>query len=80
MAYTLADIKLDIVAVSTENTRWLVFAENNIVIINKNFEAVTVNNAEIFSDFHGDDYSSHFINFTNNACRFHAIFLLIKII
>lgn len=71
MADELVLIVLDIVGVSAENASRLVLLEDDLILVNKDFDRVTTSDVHGVSDLNREYDSSKFVNLSNNACRFH---------
>ena len=77
-AYTLA-VKVNyVINVVAENTGGLIFFENDLVAVSKNFKCILGLYIQHVADLNGQNDSSELVYLANNTSRFHKLFSLNK--
>ena len=83
-AYSLTRVFDDFLRISTEYAARRIFAENDVLSIEKHFNRITVINSERAAHLDGENDSSELVNFSDNSSTFHMnqppIITLAKII
>ena len=75
-AYELALEQNHIVSVAAKQASRFVFFENNLVLVNENFNLILVFNIHFVAQFNWQHNSSKFVNSSYDTSTFHGLFLL----
>ena len=72
-AYSLTRVFDDFLRISTEYAARRIFAENDVLSIEKHFNRITVINSECAAHLDGENDSSELVNFPDDSCTFHIV-------
>ena len=70
-AYSLTRVFDDFLRISTEYAARRIFAENDVLSIEKQFNRITVINSEPAAHLDGENDSSELVNFPDDSSTFH---------